>query len=253
MGVGVDPTAGRTDREGSHVTTDSNATGTDRAQAGLGTVIVFLSLVIIGAIAAGVLLSSAELLQTHAEATGEESTQQVADRIDIVGVVGYTNESAGTFDQTDLDGTAELHRLEVTVQPGPGTSVIDLEETTIELLADEATVLTYRDVDGGFDDRDFHRYVELEADDSDFFAVRDYDSGESVSALGSTDRGVIVIPLGMYDDDTEWVADGEELEQPARLEPGVTAQLTLTTAQGSQRTTTLYVPDSLTDDPAVTL
>ncbi|AXR81719.1 archaellin/type IV pilin N-terminal domain-containing protein [Natrarchaeobaculum sulfurireducens] len=232
---------------------DSIATDTDRGQAGLGTVIVFLSLVIIGAIAAGVLLSTADTLETHAEATGEESTQQVADRIDVIGTLGYTNESATAFNQTALDGTAELHRLEVTVQPGPGTEVIDLEETTIEVLADEMTILTYRDVDAGFDGRDFHEDVALDADDSGFFAVREHGSEASVSALGNDDRAEIVIPLGTYDEETEWIADDEELEQPARLEHGATAELTLTTAQGSQRATVLYVPDSLTDDPAVKL
>jgi len=223
----------------------------DRAQLGLGTMIVFVSLVIIGAMAAAVLIGTGGLVQTHAEATGEESTQQVADRIEIVNAVGYTDNSIDDFDHTDIDGlNEEVHRLEVTVKPAPGTEVLDLSEATVDLLGAESETLTYRDV--SFDEDDFGEETALTTEDSNFFAIREIGTKESINVLSEDTQGTIVIPLGAYDDDSEWI-DNDPVEQPDRLADGETAEFTITTAQGSQTTMTLDVPRNIRDEPAVSL
>jgi len=97
-------------------------TDTDRGQVGIGTLIVFIAMVLVAAIAAGVLINTAEMLQTQAEATGEESSQQVADRLQIQSATGNVT----------ADGTVD--RVNITVTKAPGAGDIQLENVTYEFV-----------------------------------------------------------------------------------------------------------------------
>ncbi|CDK38043.1 archaellin/type IV pilin N-terminal domain-containing protein [Halorubrum sp. AJ67] len=97
---------------------------TDRGQVGIGTLIVFIAMVLVAGIAAGVLINTAGFLQTQAEATGEESTDLVSERVNVNSEVGVVGDStAGTLDEI---------RLSITGAPGAGQ--IDLSETTIQAV-----------------------------------------------------------------------------------------------------------------------
>ncbi|EMA60164.1 flagellin [Halorubrum distributum JCM 13561] len=96
----------------------------DRGQVGIGTLIVFIAMVLVAAIAAGVLINTAGFLQSQAEATGQESTDLVSERIDVsseVGIVG--NASSG-----------ELESIRIAVSGAAGSDQIDLSETTIQAV-----------------------------------------------------------------------------------------------------------------------
>ena len=96
----------------------------DRGQVGIGTLIVFIAMVLVAAIAAGVLINTAGFLQSQAEATGQESTDLVSERIDVtseVGIVG--NASNGT-----------LNEIRISVAGAAGSDQIDLSEATIEAV-----------------------------------------------------------------------------------------------------------------------
>ncbi|SDR38489.1 archaellin/type IV pilin N-terminal domain-containing protein [Natronobacterium texcoconense] len=67
----------------------------ERGQVGIGTLIVFIAMVLVAAIAAGVLINTAGLLQSQAVATGEESTAQVSNVVQINTATGQVTEDPG--------------------------------------------------------------------------------------------------------------------------------------------------------------
>lgn len=60
----------------------------DRAQVGIGTLIVFIAMVLVAAIASGVLIHTAGFLQTKSEVTGEESVDRTTNRIQVLSSIG---------------------------------------------------------------------------------------------------------------------------------------------------------------------
>ena len=185
-----------------------------RGQVGIGTLIVFIAMVLVAAIAAGVLINTAGLLQTQAEATGEETQQQVSDRIQI-------QSATGSVADNDVD------EVTVTVTKSPGADDIDLEEVTYQFVTDDGVitgVVGEEQTDIDFITRDTDDEVITDRSDR-------YELIFEADADGSEDDGL-----------------GTE-----NLEPGENVQLTLTTAAGASTVTELRVPDSLVDREAVSL
>jgi flagellin FlaB len=99
----------------------------ERGQVGIGTLIVFIAMVLVAAIAAGVLINTAGFLQSQAEATGQESTDLVSERIDVTSTVGIVNE-------TDGSSTGDLQEIRVGVAGAAGSNQIDLSSATVQAV-----------------------------------------------------------------------------------------------------------------------
>lgn len=99
----------------------------EKGQVGIGTLIVFIAMVLVAAIAAGVLINTAGMLQQRAHTTGEEATDQTSTGLRVVAAhANVTAESNNRY----------VDFINVTVKLRPGSKNIDLGNLTVE-YADE--------------------------------------------------------------------------------------------------------------------
>ena len=208
----------------------------DRGQVGIGTLIVFIALVLVAAIAAGVLINTAGFLQTQAEQTGQDSSSQVANNINVIGEVGEVNSNADGINLTRL-----------TVQRSPGSDDVDLSELSIQYVVDNGFAnYIYAGSNGETSDTiDNPYFVEVITAASEGDAVMTEDS----------DRYQIVIPFDTADsssiDDVNGSVVGTSVSPSAitgDLSTGEEAELEITTADRATRNAFIQVPDTIEDD-----
>ncbi len=101
----------------------------EHGQVGIGTLIVFIAMVLVAAIAAGVLINTAGFLQTQAESTGEQSASQVSDSAQVVYASGAVGNNAIT-------------EVNLTVKKAPGSDNINLSKATIQWSGTTSEILT---------------------------------------------------------------------------------------------------------------
>ncbi|MFO7678316.1 MAG: flagellin [Thermoplasmatota archaeon] len=87
---------------------------------GIGTLIIFIAMVLIAGIAASVLIQTSSSLEMQVLRTGSQTTHAVASGILIEGIEGY-NSSGG------------IVRMAVEIKPRAGSPDIDLRNTVIEI------------------------------------------------------------------------------------------------------------------------
>ena len=92
----------------------------ERAEIGIGTMIVFIATILVSAVAAGVLINTAQKLQAKSQQTGNEATENVASALSVVRVDGLLKTAGTPIDQFDL-----------TVQLGAGADPVDLSKLVI--------------------------------------------------------------------------------------------------------------------------
>ena len=185
----------------------------DRGQVGIGTLIVFIAMVLVAAIAAGVLINTAGLLQSQAEATGEESSEQVTDRVLVQSV-------SGTAQADD-----EIDEIRLTVQRSPGAGDINLENVILEVFANgESGTLTNEDPE------------DEGASAADEFEIDNFGLETDFVLADSADRAALVFEL-----------EGSLGEADARLAPGESVSISITTAAGGTAFVEKRAPSSLED------
>lgn len=193
-------------------------TDEDRGQVGIGTLIVFIAMVLVAAIAAGVLINTAGFLQTKSEETGQASTNQVTNRVQVVSAIG----------NVDASGSTEIiDEVNLTVKIGSGSSDLNLENATIQWVGPQGSTTLVHDATG--DENNFTTN-----------AIKDTDTSEPV-LNDADDRFTITLDLDYANNSLSILGEGGQ------------AQLKITTKSGATRVIELRVPDTLDGKAAVEL
>ncbi|MFB6173330.1 MAG: archaellin/type IV pilin N-terminal domain-containing protein [Halobacteriales archaeon] len=187
----------------------------ERGQVGIGTLIVFIGMVLVAGIAAGVLINTAGLLQTKSERVGQESSKQVTNRARPVTTTGIVS-------------SGEIVEIELLIQKAPGADDIDATALLVEYLGPDGV---YRDAptESGSD-------ISIETIQDDDSSL----SGTTKVMTSRTDRVRITIHL-----------DSTAINQP--LQGGESARIRLNAEGGGTSVILVDAPKELNDDAAVIL
>jgi archaeal flagellin FlaB len=94
----------------------------DVGDVGIGSLIVFIAMVLVSGIAASVLIQTATKLESQAMATGQETIGEVATGLAVFDISGYCP-----------DVTSNISKMGITIRPRAGSVDVDLNQVFIEL------------------------------------------------------------------------------------------------------------------------
>ena len=139
---------------------------------GIGTMIIFIAMVLVAGIAASVLIQTSSRLESQAMTTGQETTEEVSGGICVDDISGHVG--------TDID------MLAITVRVRAGSPDIDLNHTIIELTDGSTKVLLTYDYAGSATDSAEHFNATIDSDANLF-------NTGNISNLEDSEFGIIVL------------------------------------------------------------
>lgn len=173
----------------------------DVADIGIGAMIVLIAMILTAGVAASVLISTSNTLQSQAMKTGTQTIREVSSGINVFSVIGSVNVTGNaTVGYTYND----ISCLAITVEGRPGSDRIDLNNTFI-LISDGTTkaMLSYAYNDSQFfnnavtgDLFDAVSWANLSKDKFAIGVLQDYDGSMSSQynpALNRGDKAVLYI------------------------------------------------------------
>jgi len=98
-----------------------------RAQVGIGTLIIFIAMVLVAAVAAAVLIQTSGILQQKAQSTGKQSTQEVSSNLMVKNIEGVRAKDSSTSTSATID------MLKLSVGLNVGSSPVDVNQVVISI------------------------------------------------------------------------------------------------------------------------
>lgn len=118
----------------------------DQAQVGIGTLIIFIAMVLVAAVAAAVLIQTSGVLQQKAQTTGKEATKEVSSNIDIDSIEGWRG---GLNASSSVEDTfsSQIYRLDLRASLKVGSEPVDMNQVVIT-ITDGTTTNDLRYIEG---------------------------------------------------------------------------------------------------------
>ncbi len=151
------------------------------AQAGVGTLIIFIAMVLVAAVAAAVLLQTQGQMNAKSSETVKAASTAIGENLNIVAIDGIAS------------GTT-LTNLSVTVQGAPGSSTIDLSKVIIKV---QGQFYNFSNSTSGGSSNSFGVWPIRLATNSTLGSYGSYSTGNPGLDTGSIARLDIVAPSGL--------------------------------------------------------
>ncbi len=193
----------------------------DHAVVGIGTLIVFIAMILVAAVAATVIIQTSETLQNRAYAVGKQTIREVSSGIKIVDITGYT----------DVNQT-RIEYLAISIRPRAGSYDMDLNETLVYVEYDNLTVMSLDYQDGSSSvtstvspDGVFHTLDHSVLTSTNFGVIGIRDADDSIVntyGMGTSDLAMIIINVSAAFPGTGGLPAGEDFY--GRLVPEIGAE-----------------------------
>ncbi|MCX9089079.1 MAG: hypothetical protein OIN90_16130 [Candidatus Methanoperedens sp.] len=100
----------------------------DTADVGIGTLIIFIAMVLVAAVAAAVLIQTSGILQQKAQQTGKEAATEVTSNLNIVSVIG-------NIDRTSM----KITNFTIAIQLSAGGQNIDFQSVVMKYIDNQTS------------------------------------------------------------------------------------------------------------------
>ncbi|PGF16459.1 flagellin [Natrinema sp. CBA1119] len=201
-----------------------------RGQVGIGTLIVFIAMVLVAAIAAGVLINTAGVLQSQASDTGSETQQEVANQIDVIHAVGSVYEASSSSE--DALNNSYVDTLNMTIKKSAGSEAIDLTSMTVQYTSNKEDVsLTYDDSGANAEN----------------FTTHSITDSSNESLTNTEERVKLEIDTALIEDEVNETGTSTPVGLPA----GESATIKLIDQSGAQYTYGVSLPNTFGDKSIV--
>jgi flagellin-like protein len=215
-----------------------------KGQQAIGTLVIFIALVITAALAAFVLVSTTNALQSKSIAVANKTMEK--------STMGFASRSVEGWADTGTDGQLDLLTFGIELAPGSGT--IDLDDVTVIYQAASGTVYGEYSVKN-YNDSDATTYAELNSNKLD-------GTGDDVlqvngAAISDTTTAYVVKNRSSFKHADRYVEAGElyvlGMKLPQALQEGQDWQITVRAPYTQDLVISGYAPDVIQNGTRVNL